>query len=71
MSLQYFAQIDESNIVTDVRVVDKKFLEANADRYPGTWIETFLDKPGKTYAGIGYTYDAANDKFVAPEIEVN
>lgn len=63
---QYFAQIDENNIVTNVAVVTRPFLEANPDRYEGTWVETFVDVKGKTYAGIGYIYDAANKDFIIP-----
>lgn len=66
---QFFAQIDENKIVMHVSVVTAQFMADNPDRYPGTWIETFFNTPGKTYAGIGYTYDAANNNFIAPEIE--
>jgi len=69
MNRQYFAQIDENNIVTDVRVVTKEFLEANPNRYQGTWVETFFDTAGKTYAGIGFTYDETTQEFVAPVVE--
>jgi hypothetical protein len=65
---QYFAQIDENNFVTSVHVVERKFLEANPDRYPGTWVETFYNVPNKTYAGMGYTYDPATQDFIAPEL---
>lgn len=64
---QYFAQLDENNVVTYVAVVTKDFLEANPDRYPGRWVETFFDTEGKTYAGIGFTYDEDAKDFVAPE----
>lgn len=63
----YFAQVIDG-IVTDVRVVSQEFLDANPERYTGTWVETFFDRAGKTYAGIGYTYDGTN--FVAPVEEV-
>jgi hypothetical protein len=63
---QYFAQIDESNIVIDIAVVHRDFLEANPDRYLGTWVETFFNLPNKTYAGIGYTYDLLTQDFIAP-----
>lgn len=66
MSAQYFAQIDEQNIVTAVHVVDQDFLEENPERYPGTWVETFFDLPNKTYAGIGYTYDPVAKDFIVP-----
>ena len=63
---QYFAQINDDNIVTNVAVVTHLFLAENPDRYPGTWVETFFDLPNKTYAGIGYIYDPATQDFTAP-----
>ena len=68
MVAQYFAQIDDNNIVTKVAVVQQEFLEANPERYTGTWVETFYDTPGKTYAGIGYTWDGTD--FVPPVVEL-
>ena len=65
---QYFAQIDENNIVTSVHVVTREFLEENPERYPGVWVETFINLPNKTYAGIGYTYDPATKDFTAPPV---
>lgn len=70
MSAQYFAQIDANNVVTHVAVVQREFLEANPDRYTGTWVETFFDTEGKTYAGIGYIYDPATQDFTAPAPEL-
>ena len=66
MSRPFFAQLNDDNIVTDVHCVTQEFLEANSERYTGTWVETFFDTAGKTYAGIGYTYDEATQDFVAP-----
>jgi hypothetical protein len=68
MSAQYFAQLDDNNVVTHVAVVQKDFLEANPDRYTGRWVETFFDTAGKTYAGVGFTYDAVAKDFAAPVI---
>lgn len=64
--ITYFAQLDNANRVLAVHVVTQEFIDANPERYPGTWVETFIDAPGKTYAGIGYTYDANINDFVAP-----
>ena len=64
---QYFAQLDENNTVTTVHVVTQEFLEANPDRYPGAWVETFIGVEGKTYAGVGYTWNGTD--FVAPIVE--
>jgi hypothetical protein len=65
---QYFAQINDDNVVTNVAVVTSEFMAENPERYPGVWVETFIDMPGKTYAGVGYTYDADANDFVAPAI---
>lgn len=61
--------MDENNIVTSVHVVTAEFMAENPERYPGTWIETFFDVPGKTYAGVGYTYDPDTDDFIEPQIK--
>jgi len=66
MSAQYFAQIDENNVVINVHCVTEEFLEANPERYTGIWVETFFDTNGKTYAGIGYTYDYDTQDFTPP-----
>jgi hypothetical protein len=63
---QYFAEIDNNDIVIYVHVVTQEFLDDNPDRYPGMYVETFVNVPGKTYAGVGYTYDRAADDFVPP-----
>lgn len=66
MERQFFAQLDDNNIVTKVAVVQREFLEANPQRYTGRWVETFYNTAGKTYAGVGFTYDEATQDFVAP-----
>ena len=63
---QYFAEIDNNDVVIDIHVVTQKFLDENPERYPGMYVETYVNAPGKTYAGIGYTYDRANDDFIPP-----
>lgn len=62
----YYAQIDENNLVTLVSVVTSEFMAENPDRYPGTWVETFFNVAGKTYAGVGYIYDPATQNFSYP-----
>ena len=63
----YFAQVTDG-IVTDVRVVSADFMAANPDRYPGTWVETFIGVEGKTYAGLGYTWNGTD--FVPPTVDI-
>ena len=66
MSAQYFAQLDDNNVVVHVAVVTQEFLEANPERYQGVWVETFFDTEGKTYAGVGFTYDYDTQDFTPP-----
>jgi hypothetical protein len=61
----YFAKI-VNNIVTDVAVTSAEFMAENPERYPGIWVETFINVPGKTYAGVGYTYDPQTRDFIPP-----
>lgn len=63
---QYFAQIDDNNVVTDVAVVQREYLDANLERYTGTWVETFINLPNKTYAGVGMFYNPQTKDFYAP-----
>ena len=63
---QYFAEIDADKIVIAVHVVTREFLDENPDRYTGTYVETFVDVEGKTYAGIGYKYNPKTRDFVPP-----
>jgi hypothetical protein len=67
--ITYFAQLDNANRVLAVHVVTQEFIDANPERYPGTWVETFTDVAGKTYAGVGFVYDPATQDFTAPTIE--
>lgn len=73
-----WARIDENNIVIDVLRCDNN--DPNGDEgfkwltenFGGTWIQTsFIGAIRKNYAGIGYTYDAERDAFIAPEPEGN
>jgi hypothetical protein len=66
MNAQYFAQLDANNKVIHIAVVTADFMAANPHRYPGTWVETFFDTPGKTYAGIGFTYNEEDEDFTPP-----
>lgn len=68
MERQYFAKLDDNNVVVHVAVVQREFLEANPQRYEGRWVETFFDTAGKQYAGIGFTYDEVLKDFVAPVV---
>lgn len=70
--MAHFAEIDESNTVLRVIVVADEH-EANGaewchDLLGGTWIQTsYNNNIRKQYAGVGFTYDADADVFIAPQ----
>jgi hypothetical protein len=66
MSQQFFAQIDENNVVIDVHCVTQEFMDSNPQRYTGVWVETFFNVENKTYAGQGYIYDPIAQDFTPP-----
>lgn len=57
-----YAELNTDNIVVNVIVADAEFVATQTDK---TYVEYDETKP----AGIGYTYDAVNDVFVAPYVE--
>jgi len=81
--MAHWAEIDENNIVTRVLVVadkeeDGQTFLAETLGLGGTWKQTSYNTIAgehrnggtpfrKNYAGIGYTYDATRDAFIAPK----
>lgn len=79
--MAHFAQIDENNTVTQVIVVSDS--DCGGGQYPesdpigaafcnrllgGNWKQTsYNNNFRKQYAGIGYTFDAERDMFIAPQ----
>jgi hypothetical protein len=71
--MSHFAKIN-NGIVTEVLVAEQEYI----DSLDGTWIQTSYNTHGNqhpegnplrgNYAGIGYTYDANNDVFYAPQL---
>ena len=73
----HFAKVVDGK-VTQVIVAEPEFFETFVDSSPGTWLQTSYNTIGGqhtqggtplrgNYAGIGYTYDQANDVFYAPQ----
>jgi hypothetical protein len=70
--MSHFAKVVNGK-VTEVIVAEQDFIN-NLD---GTWLQTSYNTQGNqhpegrplrgNYAGIGYTYDATNDVFYAPQ----
>ena len=69
--MAYYAQIID-NIVTEVIVVNDDVPDGTQfchDTFGGEWVQTYMDDPDKTYAGIGYTYNPTTQDFIAPQNE--
>lgn len=75
--MSHYAKI-ENGIVTQVIVAENDFISTGALGDPASWIQTSYNTIGNAhtnggtplrgnYAGIGYTYDATNDVFIAPK----
>ena len=73
----HFAKVVDGK-VTQVIVAEPEFFDTFVDTSPGTWLQTSYNTiAGKhtqggtplrgNYAGIGYTYDHANDVFYSPQ----
>jgi hypothetical protein len=80
--MAHFAQLDENNVVLQVIVVhnnDCKDADGNesevvgqtfcSNLLGGTWKQTSYNGTiRKNYAGVGYTFDATRDAFIAPRV---
>jgi hypothetical protein len=74
--MSHFAKVTDGK-VTQVIVAEQEFFNTFVDTSPGTWLQTSYNTHGNqhpegkplrgNYAGIGYTYDATNDVFYAPQ----
>jgi hypothetical protein len=74
--MAHFAEIDIDNKVIRVLVVPNDYENRGAEylandlHLGGTWVQTSYNGNSRyNYAGIGYTYDAVNDAFIAPKPE--
>jgi hypothetical protein len=75
--MAHFAKVVDGK-VSQVIVAEPEFFDTFVDSSPGAWIQTSYNTIGGkhtqggtplrgNYAGIGYTYDQANDVFYAPK----
>jgi len=74
--MSHYAKVN-NGIVEQVIVAEADFFDTFVDSSPGTWIQTSYNTHANqhpegrplrgNYAGIGYTYDATNDVFYAPQ----
>jgi hypothetical protein len=78
--MAHFAKLDENDIVLEVHVLNNSVLDPANEEASGiafltqwsggyaNWKQTSYNSSfRKRYAGIGFTYDAINDVFIAPQ----
>jgi hypothetical protein len=73
--MSHFAKVIDG-IVTEVLVIEQDVIDTGLFGDPALWVQTSYNTYGgqhpegrplrKNYAGIGYTYDAERDAFIAP-----
>jgi len=65
--MSHFAKLD-NNVVTQVIVAEQDFINSGKVGDSFLWVQTsYNNNFRKQYAGIGFTYDKANDVFIAPK----
>ena len=66
--MSHFAKIDKDNTVTQVIVSEQDFINSGHVGDSFLWVQTsYNNNFRKQYAGVGYTYDKANDVFISPK----
>jgi hypothetical protein len=75
--MSHFAKVLNGKVI-QVIVAEPEFFDTFVDSSPGQWVQTSYNTFGgvhrnggtplrKNYAGIGFTYDAQKDAFIAPK----
>ena len=66
--MSHFAEIDGNGLVKRVIVADQDFIDSGVVGDAVNWIQTsYNHNIRKQFAGIGFTYYKAKDKFIAPQ----
>ena len=66
--MSHFAEINNDGVVQRVIVAEQDFINSGAVGDSFNWVQTSYNHNfRKQFAGIGFTYDKAKDKFIAPQ----
>jgi len=66
--MSHFAKIDSGNMVTEVIVAEKNFINSGSVGDEFLWVQTsYSGSFRKNFAGVGYTYDKVRDAFIPPQ----
>jgi hypothetical protein len=66
--MSHFAKLDSNNIVTEIIVAEKDFINSGLVGDEFLWVQTSYSGNfrGK-YAGVGDTWDKVNEVFISPQ----
>ena len=66
--MSHFAEINSDGVVQRVIVAEQDFINSGAVGDSFLWVQTsYNNNFRKQFAGKGFTYDKAKDKFIAPK----
>jgi len=66
--MSHFVKIDSTNTVTEGIVAEQDFINSGKVGDSFLWVQTSYNSNfRKQYAGVGFTYDKANDVFISPK----
>ena len=66
--MSHFAEINSDGVVQRVIVAEQDFINSGAVGDSFLWVQTsYNNNFRKQFAGKGFTYDKAKDKFIAPQ----
>jgi len=66
--MSHFAEINNDGVVQRVIVAEQDFINSGAVGDSFLWVQTsYNNNFRKQFAGKGFTYDKAKDKFIAPK----
>jgi len=66
--MSHFAEINNDGVVQRVIVAEQDFINSGAVGDSFLWVQTsYNNNFRKQFAGKGFTYDKAKDKFIAPQ----
>ena len=67
--MSHFAKIDSNNIVTEVIVAEKDFINSGLVGDEFLWVQTsYNNNFRKNHAAVGFTYDKDRDAFIPPQL---
>jgi hypothetical protein len=77
IKVSHYALVNAKGIVEQVIVAEQDVIDSGLFGNPSSWVQTSYNTHGgqhpegrplrKNYAGVGFTYDATRDAFIAPK----